>query len=81
VGNRYSLDLAVTWDIRAQIDELFPVEWNVVSAVRTVDLPVAWDVRGLKGMDLPVIWNIIPSKLVTLYSDDIQLPVGSVDKT
>jgi hypothetical protein len=80
-NNLYSLDLPVSWDIRAKLDELFLVQWDIIQTTAPVDFPVTWDIRRLMGMDLPVIWDIIPAQLITLYADDIQLPTGSAEKT
>jgi hypothetical protein len=55
------------------------------------ELPVSWDVLSSRGTTLLVSWDVmeqdedpithVKTNVVTLYSDDIQIPTGSVVKT
>lgn len=83
--------LPVSWDVLAPWSEYLLVSWDVLPVARRFELPVSWDVLSAMGTKLLMSWDVmeqdedpithVKTNVMTLYSDDIQLPVGSVVKT
>lgn len=69
-----------TWDVRTLIRESVVDSWTVVPSSLVVDLADEWDVLSLLGGDLVDVWRVLPGGVLTAFSDDIQLPVGTVEQ-
>jgi hypothetical protein len=70
-----------SWNVWQKLDDLFLDQWVVIPVVEVLQFSDTWNVKSVLGGRFTDTWRVLPREIVTLFSTDIQLPSGTVDKT
>ena len=70
-----------TWNVYQKLSEMVLDEWTVIPMAVTVDFTETWRVISARNMDFIDMWRVLPQQIVTLFSNDIQLPSATMEKT
>ncbi len=72
--------LSDRWRVYRTLSEIFLDEWTVIPVSQAIEFCDAWNVRSAMGLELIDTWRVLPPQIVTLWSGDIQLPSGTMEK-
>jgi hypothetical protein len=67
------------WDVSYPLSTPLMTSWIVVPVVKSFSVLHGWDVKQLLGGQMPTTWRVLPLSVLGRFSDDIQLPVGTVE--
>ncbi len=69
------------WNVRQGLSVPFLHQWVVVPIVQSFTIDHNWGVKNILGATIDHSWRVLPDGLIGFFGEDIQCPVGKVDKT
>lgn len=69
------------WNVIQPLSVPFLHQWVVLQTAAVFTIDHNWEVKNILGSVIDHSWRVLPDKIITFFGEDIQCPVGKVDKT